>query len=86
MQCCLRPQASQPGGASRSPQEAPVPNIEFGEPLPHSSLPIDYEQAAQDFGRPTFFELAAIPELTPFSLPDAGFVPTDEVYDSYGGR
>lgn len=84
VQCCLRPQASQPGGASGLSQEAPVPNIEFGQPLPKSSLPTDYEQAAQYVGRPTNFELAAIPELTQFSLPDADLVPADEVYDSYG--
>lgn len=70
MQCCLRPQASQPGGASGS----------------HSFLPTDYEQAAQDVGVPTDFELAAVPELTQLSLPDAGFVPADEVYDSYSWR
>lgn len=86
VQCCLRTQASQPGGASGSAQEAPVPNIEYGQPLPQSYLPIDYEQAAQDFRGPTDFELAAIPELTQFSLPDAGFFSTDEVYDSYVGR
>lgn len=82
VQCCLRTKASQPGGASDSPQIAPVPDINLEQPLPQSSLPIDYEQAAQAVGGPTDSELAAIPELTQLSLPDAGFVP-GRFSDSY---
>lgn len=70
VQCCLRPEASQPGGASGS----------------HSFLPTDYEQAAKDVEGQTDLELAALPELTQFSLPDAGFVSADKVYDSYSWR
>ena len=83
VQCCIRSQKT-----SQSPQGPPgVPVIESIQPLQDkSSLPADNEQAAQGFGNPTNYEMAANPELNQFLLPDAFLVPADGVDDRLGWR
>lgn len=88
VQCCLRAQAPQPGKASDSSQVAPVPVLEFGQPLPNkSSLPTDNEQAAQGFVSPKNFEVAAYPpELSQFLLPDDVLATEGGVDYTYGWK